>query len=145
MNTVMDKDIKQVLKAIKTKSLITQVENFIVALKMMGYEINPRIGTWDYKTKTIEYALLVNDTDYRMEYIRNKISFIFEEKQFKMFIVRLENQFFNIRNLWNLIEENEEVQLLSDHNKHNEFILNCTNKKLVGDIIKKLLSCAKSH
>jgi hypothetical protein len=103
---------------------------------LLGFEINARIGTWTGTSETrklIEYAILINDNEYRLNYTKNKISFVVHQNKFDMFVIRVEDKFFNIDALNNLIKESEGLKVL--HDKGKEFIVNCQNVKLVKEII----------
>lgn len=144
MSTIMDKNLNQVLRAIKPKSVKIEVESFLIVLRLLGFEINTRIGTWaETKSleKLIEYAISINDNDYRIGYTKNKISFILNENKFNMFVIRVQDKFFNISALNDLIKQSDEVGRIHDEGK--EFILNCTNIKLVKEIISCLKKCVR--
>jgi hypothetical protein len=144
VSTVMDKNLNQVLRVIKPKSVKIEVENLLIALRLLGFEINARIGTWaETKSleKLIEYAILLNDKEYRIGYAKNKISFILSENKIDMFVIRVENKIFNIDALNDLVKQSDEVRIV--YNEGREFILNCTNIKLVKEIISCLKKCIK--
>jgi hypothetical protein len=144
MQDTLDKDLERFVKIIKPKSLSRKVESCLIAFKIMGIDVTSRVGTWidNKETKNkIEYAAHFNTNEYRHEYVRNKISFVFHQNDFEMFVVRLQSNLVDVDKLNQLIEANDETSVL--YHKGTEFILNCTNIKLVGDIVTNLFRCMK--
>jgi hypothetical protein len=132
-------------------SFFKDFETFIFTLKMLGYEISERVGGWS--EQRTEYAFLINDdVEYRMEWVKNKVSYVLDnEGNFNLFVIRLNDNFVDIEKLNILISEsdsfmtvnnNQGLSVIYDELK-SDFVLNCTNEDLIKDILYKFLTCVR--
>ncbi len=142
MNTQKKDGINQFLEKIEPLNLDDKIAGFVVALKMMDCELFGKVGIWnveDNLIQTLEYSLLF---DEKFKYEMSKVSFVYKENEFKMFVVRVDDSFVDTDKFAYLIGRGEGFQTIYDKGM-KIFVINCYEVSLIDGMLNKLIECIK--